>query len=232
VTTQIVQIILVFKLRFSVSVLSLLFGIAFFSYFLQYRLFNFTFLLSSLSECFHDDLFPQRERWQKHSSSKLLHWMQALLCLPPAFTLDSFFAYSSTPKMETTCSSETSVDLQPSTRRYIPEDRTLQQFLYWKLALISLKIWSHVQNIPCQESWRTNRHRQLSIFGFRSMKLESWSSTLFDFFIAFPSCFQTNDRIILWNKPRSPKILTIREDISVSFDAFINWKVRNTSIIA
>jgi hypothetical protein len=33
--------------------------------------------------------------------------------------------YSSTLKMEATCSSETSVDYQRTTRSYIPEDRTL-----------------------------------------------------------------------------------------------------------
>jgi hypothetical protein len=39
--------------------------------------------------------------------------------------LVSCLVYSSTLKMEATCSSETSVDLQWTTRRYIPEDRTL-----------------------------------------------------------------------------------------------------------
>jgi hypothetical protein len=34
-------------------------------------------------------------------------------------------AYSSTLKMEEKCSSETSVDTQRTTRRYIPEDDTL-----------------------------------------------------------------------------------------------------------
>jgi hypothetical protein len=38
-------------------------------------------------------------------------------------------AYSSTLKMEATCSSEKSVDFQQTTQRYIPEDRTLQT---WK----------------------------------------------------------------------------------------------------
>jgi hypothetical protein len=44
--------------------------------------------------------------------------------LPPAFTLVSCSAYSSTPKMEAICSSET-VDFQWITQRYIPEDSTL-----------------------------------------------------------------------------------------------------------
>jgi hypothetical protein len=43
--------------------------------------------------------------------------------------LVSFLAYSSTLKMEATRSSETLVDFQRSTWRYIPEDITLQ-FIY------------------------------------------------------------------------------------------------------
>jgi hypothetical protein len=53
---------------------------------------------------------------------------QSLVWLPPAFTLVSYLAYSSTLKMEATCSSETSEDFQRTTRRYIPEDRTLNGF--------------------------------------------------------------------------------------------------------
>jgi hypothetical protein len=41
------------------------------------------------------------------------------------FTLVSCLAYSLTLKMEAMCSSEMSVDLQWTTRHYIPEDRTL-----------------------------------------------------------------------------------------------------------
>jgi hypothetical protein len=37
----------------------------------------------------------------------------------------SRLAYSSAMKMEATCSSETSVDFRRTTRRYIPEDRTV-----------------------------------------------------------------------------------------------------------
>jgi hypothetical protein len=37
-----------------------------------------------------------------------------------------FSAYSSTLKREAICSSETSVDFQRTTRRYIPEDSALQ----------------------------------------------------------------------------------------------------------
>jgi hypothetical protein len=40
--------------------------------------------------------------------------------LQPAFTLVSCLAYSSTLKMEVTCSSETWVDFQRTTQHYIP----------------------------------------------------------------------------------------------------------------
>jgi hypothetical protein len=49
------------------------------------------------------------------------------LCLPPTFTLVSCLSYSSTLKMETTCSSETSVDFQRTTLSYVTEDRTLHK---------------------------------------------------------------------------------------------------------
>jgi hypothetical protein len=39
--------------------------------------------------------------------------------------LVSYLAYSTTLKMEAIYSSETSVDFQQTTRRYIPEDRTI-----------------------------------------------------------------------------------------------------------
>jgi hypothetical protein len=44
-----------------------------------------------------------------------------------SFMLVSCFAYSCALKMEVICSSETSVEFQCNARRYIPEDRTLQQ---------------------------------------------------------------------------------------------------------
>jgi hypothetical protein len=46
--------------------------------------------------------------------------------LAACFMPVSCLAYSSTPKMEVTCSSETSVDLQQTTGHHIPADRTLQ----------------------------------------------------------------------------------------------------------
>jgi hypothetical protein len=46
--------------------------------------------------------------------------------LATCFMLVSFSAYSSTLKMEATCSSETPADFQLTTWHYISEDRTLQ----------------------------------------------------------------------------------------------------------
>jgi hypothetical protein len=50
--------------------------------------------------------------------------------LPPAFTLVSCLAYSSTLKVEAICSSETSVRFQRTTRRYIPGDSTLRNLVW------------------------------------------------------------------------------------------------------
>jgi hypothetical protein len=47
------------------------------------------------------------------------------LCFPAVFTRVSCPAYFSNLKMGAICSSETSVDIQRTTRRYIPEDSTL-----------------------------------------------------------------------------------------------------------
>jgi hypothetical protein len=49
-------------------------------------------------------------------------------CLPPAFTLVSRSAYFFDPEDGDDMSSETSVDIQRTTRRYIPEDGTLQYY--------------------------------------------------------------------------------------------------------
>jgi hypothetical protein len=64
----------------------------------------------------------QALKWRVLSSGFILVHK---LCLPPAFTLVSCSAYSSTLKMEAICSSETSVDFQRTTRRYIPEDSNI-----------------------------------------------------------------------------------------------------------
>jgi hypothetical protein len=57
------------------------------------------------------------------------------LCL----TLVSCFAYSSTLKMKAILPTETSIHFQPSTRRYIPEDRTLLNHRCEKLRAYTLR---------------------------------------------------------------------------------------------
>jgi hypothetical protein len=62
----------------------------------------------------------------RHFEGTCRLYLQRALCLPHAFTLVSCLACSSTLKMKATRSSQTSVDFQRTTRRYIPEDSTLQ----------------------------------------------------------------------------------------------------------
>jgi hypothetical protein len=57
--------------------------------------------------------------WDLTPGSPLkVNQVKVLILSPPAFTLDSCSAYSSTMELEATCSSETSVGFQRSTRRY------------------------------------------------------------------------------------------------------------------
>jgi hypothetical protein len=69
--------------------------------------------------------------------------VQQLYCcvlrVPPAFTLVSGSAYSSTLKMEAICSSETSVDFQRTTWRDIAEDSTLKNGICFKGTQASLR---------------------------------------------------------------------------------------------
>jgi hypothetical protein len=58
-------------------------------------------------------------------------WDITLCSLLPAFTLVSCLAYSSTLKMEAICCSETSVDFQWTTWRYMPEVSTLNKTRCW-----------------------------------------------------------------------------------------------------
>jgi hypothetical protein len=55
-------------------------------------------------------------------------------------SLISCLAYSSNLKIETTCSSEMSVDFQRTKRRYFPEDRTLYNGPYENLESYRLRI--------------------------------------------------------------------------------------------
>jgi hypothetical protein len=79
-------------------------------------------------------IFPTAGPWELKSTTPfpsrfLLPNLPAgrLLDFPHAFTLVSCSAYS-TLKIETICSSETSIDFQQTTRRYFPEDSTLHNY--------------------------------------------------------------------------------------------------------
>jgi hypothetical protein len=62
------------------------------------------------------------------------------MCLPPAFTLVCHLVYSCTLKMETICSSETSVDSQRSTWCSIAEDSTFYNDLCENLKSYRIEI--------------------------------------------------------------------------------------------
>jgi hypothetical protein len=71
------------------------------------------------------------------------------LCLPPALIPVSCSAYSSTLNMEAICFTETSVDFQRTTRRYIP-DGTLHNHRCENLEsyIVSPSLW--VFKLRCQ----------------------------------------------------------------------------------
>jgi hypothetical protein len=69
-------------------------------------------------------ILPPR-KWRQCIPPKCQLTFNGLGQLGTCFTLVSCLVYSSSVKMEAKCSSETSVDFQGTTRRYIPEDDTL-----------------------------------------------------------------------------------------------------------
>jgi hypothetical protein len=101
------------------------------------------FLLSIFQYQAISSLEGPRMIWDSHNSGYkefCLLRFNARICLPPAFMVVSCLAYSSTLKMEAICSFERSVDLQPTKRRYNPEDRTILVRLVaisymWKLRI-------------------------------------------------------------------------------------------------
>jgi hypothetical protein len=85
------------------------------------------------------------------------------------FTLVSCLAYSSTLKVEATCSFETSVDFQKTTRPYIPEDGTI-----------------HNQRCENLKSYK-NKERK------KTRKMWNISENVFHFFACFSSSSQFYD---------------------------------------
>jgi hypothetical protein len=83
-----------------------------------------------------------------HLQGQRISQARKQLCLPPAFKLVSCLAHSSILKREATCSSETSVAFQRTTRRYIPHDRTrlLLYYLFYNWALPPVTCSSGISN--------------------------------------------------------------------------------------
>jgi hypothetical protein len=74
-------------------------------------------------------------------------WRLHPALLATCFELVSLLAYSSTTKIKATCFSETSVDFERITWRYIPEDRSFK-YIYWSLYFNILLHWSITCNLP------------------------------------------------------------------------------------
>jgi hypothetical protein len=70
------------------------------------------------------------------------------ICLPPALTLVSCSAYSSTLKMEAICFSVTLVDFQRNTRRCIPEDIILHNHHCENLKPYIIALYCQVSPLP------------------------------------------------------------------------------------
>jgi hypothetical protein len=64
------------------------------------------------------------------------------LAIATCFMLVSCLAYSSNLRMKATCSSKTSADFQRTTRRYIPEDRTLHNHQILRIILSLNELFS------------------------------------------------------------------------------------------
>jgi hypothetical protein len=67
----------------------------------------------------------------------MIAFLSSITMHTTSFILDSYLAYSSTLTVEATYSSETSVEVQRTTWRYIPEDRTLQQLFRLSVVLFN-----------------------------------------------------------------------------------------------
>jgi hypothetical protein len=79
-------------------------------------------------------------------------------------------AYSSNPKMEAMCSSETSVDFQRTTRHDIPEDSTLHNHRCENLKSYTVSLWSVAGMCAASgylwvTGWLTTAHAHQSTWG-------------------------------------------------------------------
>jgi hypothetical protein len=89
---------------------------------------------------------------------------------------------ASTLKMEAICSSESSVDFQRTTRRYIPEDSTLHIFISPQFPFISMQVHVFSDTIRIKYflvGLKPFLHRFFSWLMFISASVgECWASTL------------------------------------------------------
>jgi hypothetical protein len=69
----------------------------------------------------------------------------------------SCLAYSSTLKMEETCSSETLVDFKQTTRRYIAEDRIFHRYENLKSYTCLIRLYNFLP--PMNTCWDTRKNR-------------------------------------------------------------------------
>jgi hypothetical protein len=85
---------------------------------------------------------------------------------------------ASTLNTEATCSSETSVDFQRTTRRYIQDDRTLHEIN----TCYSGSIWREPNSSSSSFSWRDKLHSHLNPYKthcrFNSLRVCSWCNKL------------------------------------------------------
>jgi hypothetical protein len=96
----------------------------------------------------------QRWLWVRWKPSDVLEELSA-------FTVVSCLAYSSTLKMEAICFSKASGYFQRTTRRYIPEDSTLQYSILFGNVILFILLWKnevlgHISVIA---------RRQIKVFG-------------------------------------------------------------------
>jgi hypothetical protein len=81
------------------------------------------------------------------------------LCSKLAFALVCCSSYYSTLKMKVTCSSETSVDVQRTTRNYIPEYRTLLNHRFKNLKSLQFSIlYTFVKNVSPEDGSHEPKH--------------------------------------------------------------------------
>jgi hypothetical protein len=88
--------------------------------------------------------------------------------------------YSSVLKMETICSSETSVDFQRTTWRYIPEDRTfhkddcenLESYIEYTLA-VWIKIVYFLELYKLLNACRAQKYVEFALFLYVYFKIRS-----------------------------------------------------------